>query len=294
MERVAFVGLGRMGLPMASNLIKAGFAVVGCDLDAARAAQLAQRGGAVASTPSDAAKSADIVLTMVRDDDALRAAVLGPAGVLNGAQDGALLCDLSTVSPEVSAEARRSAKEAGRRYLCGKVAGSVGLAESAGLTVFASGEAVDFERCRPVLAAMGRDVRHVGAGEAAAYLKLAHSLIVGVYSAMIGEALTFGQKGGVPLDLMIDVLEAGPLGSRQLTLKAPILKARDFDSPPSDIDTAAKDMDLILEAARRDRTPLPLASNARQVMAAAQAAGGGRRDIYSILETFESLAGLKR
>jgi 2-hydroxy-3-oxopropionate reductase len=91
---------------------------------------------------------------------------------------------------------------------------------------------------------------------------------------------------------MIDILEDGPLGSRQLTLKGPILKERRFGSPPSDIDTAAKDVDLILDAARRDAMPLPLTAAARQMMAVAQARGGGKRDIYSVLEAFEAIAGL--
>jgi 2-hydroxy-3-oxopropionate reductase len=119
-----------------------------------------------------------------------------------------------------------------------------------------------------------------------------HSLIVGVYSSMLGEALAFGERGGLDLRTMVDILEDGPLGSRQLTLKGPILKERRFDQPPSDIDTAAKDVDLILDTARRDATPLPLTAAARQMMAAAQARGGGKRDIYSVLEAFEAIAGL--
>ena len=126
----------------------------------------------------------------------------------------------------------------------------------------------------------------------AAYLKLVHSLIVGAYSALIGEALAFGERGGLNLAETVDILEAGPLGSRQLTLKAPVLKARQFDDPPSDIDTAAKDVDMILETARKDAMPLPVLSAVRQVMAAAQAGGGGKRDIYAILETFERLGGI--
>jgi 3-hydroxyisobutyrate dehydrogenase-like beta-hydroxyacid dehydrogenase len=108
---------------------------------------------------------------------------------------------------------------------------------------------------------------------------------------MIGEALAFGERGGLDLETMVDILEAGPLGSRQLTLKAPILKARDFDDPPSDIDTAAKDVDLILATAKRDEMPLPLTSAVRKMMTTAQEAGQGKRDIYAILETFERLSG---
>jgi len=135
-------------------------------------------------------------------------------------------------------------------------------------------------------------VRHVGPGHEAATLKLVHSLIVGVYSAMLGEALAFGERGGLDLGAMLEILEAGPLGSKQLTLKAPVLRERRFASPPSDIDTAAKDMDLILQTARQLAAPLPLASAVRQMMAMAQAHGNGKREIYSILETFEALANI--
>lgn len=292
MTTIAFIGLGRMGLPMAANLVKAGFAVVGCDLDPARTAALAAKGGAVAASPAEAAARSDLSFSIVMNDAALEAVALGPQGVLAGARAGHVFADLSTVSPAASAKV--SAAAAGREvgYLCAKVAGSVGLAESAGLTLFASGAPEAFERARPGFEAMAAKVLLVGEGEAAAYLKLVHSLIVGVYSSMIGEALAFGRKGGLSLETMVDVLEAGPLGSRQLTLKAPVLKERRFGDPPSDIDTAAKDVDIILESARKDRVPLPLLSAARQVMAFAQASGDGKREIYAVLESFERLAGL--
>jgi 2-hydroxy-3-oxopropionate reductase len=177
-------------------------------------------------------------------------------------------------------------------YLCGKVAGSVGLAEQGELSLFASGAEADFDRALPVFAAMAARIHYVGEAEAAAYLKLVHSMIVGVTSALMGEALAFGQRGGLDLAKMIDILEDGPLGSKQLTLRAPTIKARRFDAPPSDIDTAAKDVDMILDTARRDATPLPVTAAARQIMAVAQARGDGKRDIYAVLETFEALAGL--
>jgi 3-hydroxyisobutyrate dehydrogenase-like beta-hydroxyacid dehydrogenase len=292
MTTIAFIGLGRMGLPMAANLLKAGHAVIGCDIDAGRRAAFAALGGQTEKTPAEAAGLSDITLSIIMNDAILRTVATGPDGVLAGARPGHLYVDLSTVSPAVSAEVAAAARGAGVSYLCAKVAGSIGLAEAAKLTLFASGAATDFTRAEPVFAALAERVLHVGEGDSAAYLKLVHSLIVGVYSSMIGEALAFGEKGGLDLAMMVDVLEAGPLGSRQLTLKAPVLKGRLFADPPSDIDTAAKDVDIILETARKDRTPLPLLSAARQVMAFAQASGGGKREIYSVLESFEALAGL--
>lgn len=292
MSKIAFIGLGRMGLPMALNLLKSGFRVIGCDLDPSKLAALTAAGGETAPSPRCASAHADVTLSIIMNDAILRSVALGEQGVMSGARPGHLYCDLSTVSPAASMEVSTAAQTAGVGYLCAKVAGSIGLAETAGLTLFASGDVDDFARARPVFEAMAAKVLHVGAGEAAAYLKLVHSLIVGTYSAMIGEALAFGQKGGLSIDTMVDVLEAGPLGSRQLTLKAPVLKQRRFDNPPSDIDTAAKDVDIILETARKDHVPLPLMSAARQVMAAAQAAGNGKCEIYAVLESFERMAGI--
>ena len=291
MKRIGFIGLGRMGLPMASNLVKNGFQVMGFDIDASRNELLVQRGGNGAASIANAVEDADIVLSIVMDDRVLHGIALPSDGILSHLKPGGIYCDLSTVSPAASSEVGLAARNRRARYLCGKVAGSIDLAQSAALTLFASGEKADFDDAQPVFSSLAAKVYHVGADDSAAYLKLVHSLIVGVYSSMIGEALCFGQRGGLDLETMVDILEAGPLGSRQLTLKAPILKARDFNDPPSDIDTAAKDVDLILGTAKRDNMPLPLTSAVRKLMATAQEAGQGKRDIYAILETFERLSG---
>ncbi|MEZ5776923.1 MAG: NAD(P)-dependent oxidoreductase [Paracoccaceae bacterium] len=289
MTTVGFIGLGRMGLPMATNLLKAGFRVVGVDPDPARTGALAKAGGEAARDVAAAAKNSDIVLSMIMNDAILGKVALGPDGVVENLRPDAVYADLSTVTPAASASVAQAAAARGVGYLCGAVAGSIGPATDGTLTLFASGDRAEFDRCLPVFQAMSSRALHVGTGNTAAYLKLAHSLIVGVYSAMIGEALAFGQRGGLDLAMMVDILEGGPLGSRQLTLKAPILKERQFDNPPSDIDTAAKDVDMVLETARKDAMPLPVLSSVRQVMAEAQADGAGKRDIYAILETFERL-----
>lgn len=292
MTTIGFIGLGRMGLPMAANLLRAGFDVIGYDTDPARIAALAKSGADAGVNIASLAQASDIVISMIMNDAILHQVALGPAGVVENLRPGAVYADLSTVTPAASAEVGRAAGAKGVGYLCGAVAGSTGPATDGTLTLFASGALADFDRCKPAFDAMSARALHVGAGDAAAYLKLVHSLIVGTYSALIGEALAFGEKGGLELATIVDVLESGPLGSKQLTLKAPIIKARDFDSPPSDINTAAKDVDMILDTARKDAMPLPVLSAVRQVMAAAQADGDGTRDIYAIFETFERLGGI--
>ncbi len=289
---VGFIGLGRMGDPMVRNLLAAGHRLVVHDLSEQRVAGLQAAGAAAGTSAGDVASRTEVTLTMLMNDDVLRSVVLGPGGVLAGAAPGHLLCDLSTVSPEVSREVAVAAASAGVGFVRGAVAGSVQPARDGALTVFLSGEEQDVDAVAPTLAPLASVVHRVGGAEEAVYLKLVHSTLVAAYSAMIGEALALGEKGGLSLQTMVDVLESGPLGSKQLSLKAPMLAARDFTDPPSDVDTAAKDVDLVLAAARDAAVPMPLSAAVRQVMAHQQALGGGKRDVWSVLEAFESLAGI--
>lgn len=288
--RVGFVGLGRMGAPMVRNLLRTGFQVTVHDIEA-KAREAAQTAGAtVASSAAEVSAATDISLSMIMDDRVLRTVALADDGILAGASVGHLYCDLSTVSPQASDEVARRAQEKDVAYLRAKVAGSTGLAQTGELTVFASGARDDFERAEPVFAAFGRQVLYVGEGEASHYLKLAHSAIVGAYAALVGEAVTLARLGGVDYDTVIDVLESGPLASQQLSLKAPLLHSRQFSGPPSDVDTAAKDLDLVLLAAQGARVPMPLTAAVRQVFGIQQARGEGNLDIWSVIRAFEAMA----
>lgn len=290
---LGFIGLGRMGDPMARNLLAAGHRLVVHDVAPDRLGALVMAGASAASSAADVAARTSTSLTMLLNDSVLRSVVLGTGGLLAGAASGHLLCDLSTVSPAVSAEIAEAARERGVRYVRGAVAGSVQPARDGALAVFLSGDPDDVAAVTPQLEPLASSIRNVGTGEEAVYLKLVHSTLVAVYSAMLGEALTFGERGGADLTEMIDILEQGPLGSSQLSLKAPMLKARAFADPPSDVDTAAKDVDLVLDAARALSVPMPITSAVRQVMAYQQARGAGKQDIWSIIEAFESLAALQ-
>lgn len=288
---VGFIGLGRMGDPMARNLLAAGHAVVVHDVAADRVAALVAAGADSADSAADVARRTSVSITMLLSDAVFRTVVLGSDGLLAGARPGHLLCDLSTVSPAVTREVADAARSAGVSFVRGAVAGSVQPARDGTLTVFVSGAPAEVEAVRPVLEPLAASVRAVGPGEEAVYLKLVHSTLVAVYSAMLGEALAFGERGGLDLTEMVTVLEQGPLGSTQLSLKAPMVVRRDFEEPPSDVDTAAKDVDLVLDAARELAVPMPITAAVRQVMAYQQARGGGKRDIWSILQAFEALAG---
>lgn len=288
---VGFIGLGRMGDPMARNLVAAGHPLVVYDVLPERVAGLVATGASGADSPAQVGARTAVSVTMILNDEVLRSVAMGPEGLLAGAAPGHVWCDLSTVSAAVTRQMAEAASNRGTRFVRGAVAGSVQPAREGTLAIFLSGESDDLDTVRPMLEPLAASVRLVGSTEEAVFLKLVHSTVVAVYSAMLGEALTFGECGGLQLSEMVDILESGPLGSKQLSLKAPVLRARSFDQPPSDIDTAAKDVDLVLDAARDLAVPMPVTAAVRQVMAYQQARGAGNRDIWSIVEAFEALAG---
>jgi 2-hydroxy-3-oxopropionate reductase len=195
-----------MGQPMARNLLTAGFALQVFDTVPEKIAALTAHGAAPAGSPAEAAAEADLVISMILDDVVLEAVALAPDGVLRGARAGAIFADMSTVSAAISARVAAAAEAAGVAFLRAKVSGSVQPAADGTLTIFASGPQAAYDQCQAVFGALGRRVYYVGPGDEAIYLKLVHSLMVGLTAGLVGEALTFGERGGVDWRQMIDVL----------------------------------------------------------------------------------------
>jgi 2-hydroxy-3-oxopropionate reductase len=291
-KKIAFIGLGRMGNPMARNLIKAGYQLTVYDVIAEKVAVLAEQGAQASTSPKDAAAEADLIISMIMSDDTLLDVTSGPNGVFHGAKAGAIFTDMSTVSPMASAQVAQEAAQRGIHYLRSKVAGSVNLAEEGTLIVFASGDRQIFDCCQDVFNVLGKVVHYVGQDEVVHYLKLVHSIIVGVYAALIGEAFMFGERGGVDWPQMIDIIQNGPLGSHFLGFNVDLLKEKTFLESGSDINTAAKDLDLALQTAHAMHIPLPMTALVRQLMSTMQANGNGDVAIFGILDVFEEMAGL--
>lgn len=288
-QKIGFIGLGRMGHPMCRNLLKAGYALTVYDVVPAKVRALADLGARPAASVPEAAAGADLTLSMILDDAALAVVALG---VLAGAAPGALYADMSTVSPMASARVAEAAEQRGVRYLRAKVSGSVKPATEGALTIFASGPRDAYDQCLEVFGALGRAFYYVGPGEEAIYLKLVHSLMVGLTAAMVGEAFAFGERGGVAWEQMIDVITHSALNSTLLSYKAPLLAARDYTTPQSTVDVAAKDIDLALAAAKQMNLPLPVSALVREFFRSMQARGEGELDFIGVVKVFEALAGL--
>jgi 3-hydroxyisobutyrate dehydrogenase-like beta-hydroxyacid dehydrogenase len=280
-----------MGVPMARNLVAAGYDVAAYNRTPDKVKQVERV--TAAATVAEAAASADICFSMIADDAALRDVALGPEGVIASARPGIIYVDMSTVSPQVSSEVAVAAKAAGISYLRAPVSGSTVAAENKMLTVLASGSDDAFKSCEAPFATFAKETFYLGTGEEARYLKLAVNAMVGLTAAMIAEAVVFGEKGGISRDQILDALMSSVLSSQFFQLKFPALRARHYP-PAFSAGQMAKDFDLILAAAQAADVPMPLAAQTRQIWAAMKAGGRGDLDFMACAEVMEEWAGLKK
>jgi 2-hydroxy-3-oxopropionate reductase len=291
-KEIGFIGLGRMGHPMVRNLLRAGFQVKVFDILPERIDALVEAGALPAASPADAAAGSQLVISMILDDAALETIALAPDGVMAGATAGTIFADMSTVSPMASMRVAKVAEQQQIPYLRAKVSGSIKPATEGTLTVFASGPRDAYERSLEAFRAMGNRHYYVGPAEEAIYIKLVHSLMIGILAASVGEAFAFGERGGADWSQMIEVVNNSALSSVVLNYKAPLLRTRRYDEPQSTVDVAAKDIDLALAAAKQMNMPLPVTALVREYFRSMQAQGNGGLDFFGIVTVFEALAGI--
>lgn len=245
MAKIAFMGLGEMGTPMASRLLRAGHEVVVWNRSVERTAPLAQQGAAVASSPARAVAGADFIITMLATPDALEEVLFGTAGLAAALSPGQLLIDMSTVGPdEVRSAAARLPK--GASLVDAPVRGSVPLATSGRLDIFVGATDENYERVRPILEALG-SVRHVGGPGSGAAMKLVANLVLGAAIVTLGEALSLGESLELKRNILLDVLAGSPIGPIVGAKRANI-ESGDF-APSFKLRHAEKDLRLVTEAA---------------------------------------------
>jgi 3-hydroxyisobutyrate dehydrogenase-like beta-hydroxyacid dehydrogenase len=287
---VGWIGLGKLGLPIASRIAEAGYAVTGYDPVAARLA-LAGEKGISAAQDLDGAASQDVVLSCLPDDKALLAATLGERGLLRTMRSGAIYVEASTVSPEASAEVARAAEPLGVPYLRLPISGNASIAHTGNLTCFASGPRAAFDAVQPVLAAFTRAQLYLGEGDEARYAKLAVNLMLAATAVMMGESLALARKGNIGWRDMLNVLADSAAASPMVKYKAGPLAERDFSSTFS-CHQMVKDLDLILGAARAAGVPMAMTALTRETYAAIIGMGGGEDDFIAPVRHVERLAGL--
>ena len=286
-QKVGFVGVGAIGRPMARNLVEKGFDVTVCDIDHTRAKAVGTEiGAAVAAWPADLVPTCSLIVVMVPDAPDVEAVVLGERGIVAGAPRDLLIVNTTTMDPARSRALAARGSQHGLRLLEAPVTRGVAGAEVGRLCYFIGGEAADLERARPVLEAMGTDLRHVGGiGEGLA-MKLVHNIISITTSTLLGEAIALGSRWGLSKQQMLEFMQDCNADSYQFRLKLPRMIEGDF-SPGFAIDLAHKDLSIVLAIAGQLKTCLPLAATAREMLGAARARGLGGLDTCATLKLYE-------
>jgi 3-hydroxyisobutyrate dehydrogenase-like beta-hydroxyacid dehydrogenase len=290
-KTIGWIGVGKMGLPMAVRAKQAGFAVTAFDASAARLALAEQHGLAQATSAAFAVEGKDVVVVSLPDDTVLRLALFGPDGVVARMAKGASLIETSTVSAEISAELGGLAQARQIAYLRAPVSGNASIAHTGALTCFVSGPRPAFEAVRPLLGSFTRAQTYLGQAEEARYAKLAVNLMIAVSAGMMAESLALARKGGIAWQDILNVLDESAIASPMVKYKTAPLRLRDFESTFS-CRQMAKDLDLILDAGRSAAVPLPLAALTRKTYEALIAEGEGETDFIATVRRAERLSGL--
>lgn len=281
MTTVAFIGLGAMGAPMAGNLIDAGFTLRVFNRSSQRAAPLVDRGAVVCASPADAVRGADFVVSMVSDDVATRAVMLGDGGLIPAIAPGAVIVDSSTNTPRIAREMAEAARARGAHYLDAPVSGSIAQARGRELVFMVGGDAQALERARPLLEVLGRMIRHAGPSGAGATLKLVNNMVSGTVNAALAEAVSVVEAAGLDAGVALEVLAEGAAGCRLTKTKIPKMLARDF-SAQFQLGLMEKDLRYFLSLADELDRPVQIAALVRGQFQSARRAGLGAMDVSAV------------
>lgn len=287
--RIGFIGLGIMGKPMATNLVRAGFEVTVYNRSKPAVELLVSRGAAAAPSPRAVAERSDVVITMVTDSPDVEQVILGPGGVCEGARPGMVVIDMSTISPTVTKAIAAALKERGLDMLDAPVSGGDTGARAGTLAIMVGGDKEVFERCLPIFQALGKNIVHVGPNGMGQMTKLCNQVLVAVNNLATCEALLLASKAGLDPQVMIDAVKNGAAGSWQLVNLGPKMIARDF-APGFMVRLQQKDLRLALEAARELHLPLPALSLVHQLFTSCQASGEGEEGTQALIKSLERMA----
>ncbi len=289
-QTVAVIGLGIMGGPMAANLVRAGYDVIGYNRSPAKVETLVEAGGRGAGSVADAVAGADVIITMLPDSPDVEAVVTGEDGLIAHARSGAIWVDASTIRPDVATSLAAQATEAGIRALDAPVSGGEQGAIDGALSIMVGGDRADFDAVRPVLEAVGKTIVLVGPSGSGQTVKAANQLIVAGTIGLVAEALVFLQAYDVDTEAAIEVLAGGLAGNRILDRKATSMVAGEF-RPGFRIDLHHKDMGIVTAAAREAGVAIPLGALTAQLVQATQALGHGDLDHSALMLLIQQLSG---
>jgi 2-hydroxy-3-oxopropionate reductase len=290
--KIGFIGLGIMGKPMVRNLLKAGYSVTVHDIAPAAVEELKAAGAIAGGSTLDTAAQSDLIITMLPDGPDVEAAVLGAGGVLEGAREGSVVVDMSSISPLVSQKISAACAVGGVGFIDAPVSGGEPKAVDGTLTIMAGGDQDVFDQVSPVLQKMGSSVTLTGPVGAGNVTKLANQIMVACNIAAMGEALVLATRAGLNPEVVFNAVKGGLAGSTVLNAKAPMVIARNF-KPGFRIELHEKDLRNALLAGESMKVALPLTSLVQQMLISLMNEGKGGLDHSAIVTFTERMAGIE-
>jgi 3-hydroxyisobutyrate dehydrogenase-like beta-hydroxyacid dehydrogenase len=288
MAKVAFIGLGVMGFPMAGHLVKAGHAVTVWNRSSEKAEKwVAQHKGQKAATPRETAAGAEFVMACVGNDDDLRSVTYGDSGILAGLAKGAVFVDHTTASADVAREIGEKAKANGQGFIDAPVSGGQAGAENGQLTIMCGGDAATYERVKPVIQAYAKMQNLMGPTGSGQLTKMMNQICIAGLVQGLAEALAFGRASGLDLVKAVEVISKGAAGSWQMDNRHKTMIEGKFDYGFA-VDWMRKDLGICLAEARRNGSSLPVAALVDQFYAEVQQMGGNRWDTSSLIARLEA------
>ncbi len=290
---VGIIGLGRMGTPMARNLLKAGFPLTVWNRSRAPIEALAAEGARGAGSARDLAAASDVIITMLPDGPDVEAVLLGPDGVLDGVRDaarpGRLIIDMSTISPAVTRRLHAEAASRGCRMLDAPVSGGDVGAQAGTLSIMVGGARADFDAAQRVLAAMGRTITYCGPPGSGQLVKACNQIMVAIVLAGVSESLAFAQRAGVAPDVMIQVLQGGLARTQVMELRGARMAAHEF-TPGFKASLHRKDLRIVLETAREMGIALPFTRQVAEMLNRLVERGQGDLDNSALFTIVEEMS----
>ncbi|HDP99279.1 MAG TPA: 2-hydroxy-3-oxopropionate reductase [bacterium] len=289
MQKIGFIGLGIMGKPMAKNLLNSGYKLVVHNRSQAPVDELADSGAERAFTAAEATAKSEIIITMLPNSADVEQVVLGEHGIIQSAQPGKILIDMSSIEPLVSQKIAARLAEKKMEMLDAPVSGGEPGAIKGELAIMVGGKEKIFKQCLPIFRVLGKSVVRVGDVGAGGFSKLANQIIVALNIAAIGEAFVLAQKAGIDPEKLYQAIHNGLAGSNVMDAKIPLIIERLF-APGFKIKLHQKDIHNVLKTAAGLETPLPLTGMLEQFLAALILDGKGDLDHGAIVQFFEKLA----
>lgn len=293
MDKIGFIGLGTMGIPMALNLLKAGYSLVVNDTNPESTKQVLNAGAVFSGSYAEIASKSDIVITMLPESHHVLNVVLGENGVIEGAHSGMLLIDMSSIAPKASIEINKALSNIGADSLDAPVSGGPQGAENGILSIMVGGSKTAYNKGLTVLEVLGAKILHMGEAGSGQTTKLCNQILIGVHIQAVAEAFTLAKKSGLDLPKVREALMGGVANSKVLEMHGQKILDRSFDKPAFKLKLHRKDLLTALEAGRDINVPLYATSFVAQQMDASMAQGNAERDHTTIMLIEEQLANIK-